>query len=561
MIVKPSRLFALALPLAMVLAAGSAPYEDRWFYCSRRIDSAGDLEYLTNLVARAANAHFNGIVFSGGLDTCWRWREEKKARFARFRRFCEERGVEIVPLIWPAGYGTMTDVDPGLVESKPLKGVFYVRKGDRLVFEKSGAVLGNPDFEDGDDSKNSFSSWRIDAPGSIGYVDRTEFHAGSRSVRIETAPGKDMNGHARIHQKLVLKPNRRYRFSLWYKVRSGDTLPVESLKLQVYNKEASPSGSASVGRILRTDETGKWKKVTLSFATGSSGVATVWMGCWSKSANGVFWFDDAHLEELELDEVAVRAGTPFEVRDARTGAVYAEGRDYLAPVRSHNGIYVGIPAGSSIPEGSCVEIDTYVWSRSGVKSQISTCMSDPELYRLFRRSAEGIAAACNPRKWFLSMDEIRNGGTCPLCEARKTDMAHIVAECVLKQHEIIRSVRPDAKVYAWSDMFDPWHNAKAQVAGCKGSFIGIWDLIPRDMTLVCWHFRIRETDLPFFAKLGFGIVAGAYYDQQTIRRDELWVETLNRTKGATGILYTTWAARYDQLENFGNMVWEKGRMR
>lgn len=549
----------LALPFA-AQAAGGEPYEDRWFYCSKSVGSDRDLAFLTNLVRRAASARFNGIVYAGGMDTFWRWRKDKKARFEVFRRSCDAQGIEIVPLIWSTGYGTMTGIDPGLIESKPLGGVPYVRRGDRLVFEKGDTGLANADFERGDAAKNTFAGWGIEAPGHIGYVDDVERHSGSRSVRMETAPGKDPHGHARIWQKLTLKPNRRYRFSVWTKVRDYDTRTTWSFCVQIYNKETSIAGAGSVGKLLRGLTPEKWTKASVSFMTGPSGESTVWMGSWSKTAKGTFWFDDAHLEELPLSELATRAGTPFTVRDARTGTVYAEGKDYRAPVHEGDRVVIGVPAGSAIPEGASVTIDAYVRARAGIKSQISTCMSDPKLYDLFRASADGIVAACNPRKWFLSMDEIRNGGTCPLCAARKTDMAHIVAGCVLRQHEIIRSVRPDAKVYAWSDAFDPWHNAKEQVDGCKGSFIGIWDLIPRDLSLVCWHFGIRDKDLPFFCERGFGIVAGAYYDAPDVTRDERWVETLNRTKGATGILYTTWSAKYDQLENFGNMVWEKGRM-
>jgi len=329
--------------------------------------------------------------------------------------------------------------------------------------------------------------------------------------------------------------------------------------VQIYNKEASENGDGDCGKLIRNVSSNEWHQVSVDFTTGDSGECTVWMGNWSKIMSGTFWFDDARIEALPLRELATREGTPFAVRNATTGKAYAMGRDYLSPVCEDDRIVIGVPAGSAIAEGEPVLVDAYVWARSGIKSQISTCMSDPQLYELFRKSAEGIVEACNPRKWFLSMDEIRNGGTCPLCAARKTDMAHIVAGCLLRQHEIIRSVRPDAKIYAWSDAFDPWHNAKERYGGCQGSFVGIWDLIPRDISLVCWHFAIRDKDLPFFVERGFGIVAGAYYDRKDVSRDEEWVRTLNKTKGATGMLYTTWNARYDQLENFGNMVWEKGR--
>ena len=48
-------------------------------------------------------------------------------------------------------------------------------------------------------------------------------------------------------------------------------------------------------------------------------------------------------------------------------------------------------------------------------------------------------------------------------------------------HGIIRSVRPDATVYAWSDMFDPAHNCHDNYYACRGTFAGVCDLIPKDI--------------------------------------------------------------------------------
>ena len=47
--------------------------------------------------------------------------------------------------------------------------------------------------------------------------------------------------------------------------------------------------------------------------------------------------------------------------------------------------------------------------------------------------------------------------------------------------DTIRAVDPQAEIYAWADMFDPWHNAKEKIGGCEGSLVGVADLVPEDV--------------------------------------------------------------------------------
>ena len=166
-----------------------------------------------------------------------------------------------------------------------------------------------------------------------------------------------------------------------------------------------------------------------------------------------------------------------------------------------------------------------------------------------------------PRKWFLSVDEVRNGNTCPLCTARGTDMAHIFGASVTRMHGIIRRVRPDAVVYAWSDMLDPNHNARDNYYGTKGTFAGVWNLIPKDIVICCWYRARRDRSLPFFTGLGFRVMGAGYYDYDgdDVGPDRLWIESLNRTPGATGLIYTTWCGKYALLPAFGRMLVEEGR--
>ena len=133
-------------------------------------------------------------------------------------------------------------------------------------------------------------------------------------------------------------------------------------------------------------------------------------------------------------------------------------------------------------------------------------------------------------------------------------MAQILGDCVTQQTRIIHEVNPQAELFIWSDMFDPNHNAHGDYYLVDGDFTGSWNYIPKDLVIVCWYYSKREESLNFFSSLGFKTLAGAYYDGDTLENPRGWLEVLNNTPGACGIMYTTWQNKYELLAPFGNLV-------
>ena len=159
-----------------------------------------------------------------------------------------------------------------------------------------------------------------------------------------------------------------------------------------------------------------------------------------------------------------------------------------------------------------------------------------------------------PEKYLLSMDEIRAGGACRACKKRKMTMAQILGDCITRQVEIIRNVNPEAELLIWSDMLDPNHNAHDNYYLVDGDFTNSWDYVPKDLVIVCWYYRKRNESLKFFSSLGFRTLAGAYYDGDTLDNPKGWLETLDQTPKACGIMYTTWRNKYKLLAPFGDLV-------
>jgi hypothetical protein len=74
------------------------------------------------------------------------------------------------------------------------------------------------------------------------------------------------------------------------------------------------------------------------------------------------------------------------------------------------------------------------------------------------------------------------------------------------------------------------------------------------MIIVCWYYEKRESSLRHFSDLGFRTVAGAYYDADNLDNPRGWLEALNGTPGASGIMYTTWLNKYNLLAAFGDLI-------
>lgn len=526
---------------------------NRWLRYGGSCSNPQDVARGKAFVDRAANAGMNGMTICG-IDDLWRWREPAKACLRELKAYADAKGVRLIPHGWSVGYGAFTGVLPDLVETAPFRDMPFVAEGGRVVSRKDGAALANGSLDEFDLAKNTFRGWRGDHPGLESFVDTNVFHSGRASVRFEPGPEKDKYGHARFFRHVDLAPGRRYRFSAW--VRGVDVhRTYHPVILQVYVDGANENGAPmfAKGRAFREGDHA-WHRLTVDFGTGAAKGATLYAGSWNLKG-GTFWIDDLSLEEIGVTELARRATAPRSLRNAETGRIYEEGRDWtLAKTKPGEEVRMDIPAGSAIRPGERLLFDGYMVARAGPKLQVSTCMSDPRLYETLKKSAQAIEEALHPGVWLLSLDEVMNGGTCELCASRKTDMAHIFGDCVTRMRDTIRAVDPQAEIYAWADMFDPWHNAKDKIGGCEGSFVGVADLIPEDVGMMFWHGGILEKSAPYFAarkhKFMGSICCDAPDRDRMLKAVRNWKEKLSPYPELQGFMYTTWVDNYDRIGLF-----------
>jgi hypothetical protein len=280
----------------------------------------------------------------------------------------------------------------------------------------------------------------------------------------------------------------------------------------------------------------------------------------SDGKTGKVWVDDVALEEVGLTNVLRRPGTPVKVRNEKTGMVYEEGRDIAAIADpqlnfswDHEGPAIELLPGGRIHAGDRLRVD-YYHGTTIYRDQTTIDMSEPAVYEIWQRQIPQIEKYLAPKKYFLSMDEVRVGGFCEACKSRRLSMAQILGDCLTRQHQMIHTANPKAEIYVWSDMFDPNHNAREKYYLIDGSFQGTWNYIPKDLVIACWDYEIRDKSLDFFSKLGYRTLGAAYYDADDLENPRGWIASLDRTPNVVGIMYTTWENKYQLLPAFGDLV-------
>ena len=537
---------------AAAAGAGGKVYPCRWVYVSRSLRSDEHVAEIEQIVRTAADHGLNGMVLSAGLDRLDLQPPEYFRRLEAAKAACRQHKIEMIPIIFSAGYGgSVLGHDRNLAAGIPVKDALFVVKGGEARHVPDPPVrIANGGFEEHEGHRATGYRFH-DRPGEASFIDAKVFHEGKASLRFETAR-MDRHGHGRVMQEVSVCPYHCYRVSLWAKT--------EGLEPERAFRVLALAGERSLAPYdPRVPATTDWRTVAFGFNSLEFDKVRLYVGCWG-AKKGRFWVDDLRIEEVGLVNVLRRPGTPVLVTGGTPSTVWEEGKDY-APITDpklnfrfdHDGPPITLLPGTRIKEGERLRVSYYHGVAIG-RGQVSVCMSEPKLYEIWRTQAKLIHKHLAPGKYLLSMDEIRAGGSCQACKQRGISMARILGDCVTKQFEMIRAVNPKAEVLIWSDMLDPNHNARKDYYLADGDYSGSWKHVPKELVIVCWYHKKRRESLEHFSRLGFKTLAGAYYDADTLENPKGWLEALDHTPGALGIMYTTWRNKYKLLGPFGDLV-------
>jgi hypothetical protein len=503
-------LLSLAVLCGLVYAQDKPVFPLRWVRISSPLRTDEDVEKIRRIARVAGDNGLNGVLLAIGLDSIDLKGPDYLERLEAVKDILKQNRLEMIPNIFSGGYGgAILAHDRNLAEGFEVRDLLYTAKEGQAHL----------------------------VPGVV--LDYT----GPAVERLWT-------------REVAVKPYRCYRVTFRAKTEGlPETQPFTSgafrLTVQTEDKRNLTPWNA------RIPSTTDWREVRWGFNTQGYDKVSISIGI-RENTPGKAWVDTVRVEEVGLMNVLRRQGTPVVVRAGEGDTIYEEGRDYDRIVDphltfrfAHEGPSIRLLPGSRIREGQRLRV-SYYHGFSINDGQTTICMGEPKTYEIWRDVARRMHAAAAPPRYVLSMDEMREGGTCAACRGR--NLAKLFGECVTRQFRMLREVNPKVDVWIWSDMLDPNHNARDKYYLVNGDFTGSWNYVPRELGIVTWYYERRALSLPFFSKLGFRTLAGAYYDADTLDNPRGWLEELRKTPDSQGILYTTWLNKYDLLGGFGQLV-------
>jgi hypothetical protein len=529
----------LVLGGLLPLFAEPSPQPQLWLYCSQNLWVDKNIDDLEALLIRASKAGYTHLLLA---DSKFAKLGDMDARYFknvdRVKSIAKAAGIEIVPALFPIGYSNdLLWHDPNLIEALPVtNALFVVRNGEARLEPDPAASLKGGDFSD-------LKLWT--------------WHDPTVTASQGAAVIKDPRGqNARIVQKVRLTPFRQYHISLRLKTESFAGTP---------EVKVIADGQVLNHNSLGVKPTQDWRTHHVVFNSLQHTEGSIYIGTWD-GRTGSLWIDDATLEEVGLVNLVRRGGAPLIVA-RENGPALKEGQDFepVTDPRMGNKPWKGAydvwheppVIRASLPDGTRLRVNSH-HAVTVHEDQAMICPSEPRTLELLRDQARRMHAAWGASGYMMSHDEIRVLNWCAACQARRLDAGALLAENTRACVRILRDTNPGGRIYVWSDMFDPHHDAKKDYYLVRGDLAGSWEGLDKDVTIVPWYFEKRAESLRWFAGRGHRQIIAGYYDHapEQIRQ---WLESASGIPGVEGVMYTTWERNYGDLDRFASAARERTR--
>jgi len=537
-------------------AADAKPrYERRWVWVMSNLLVDKEADRVEGIVEQAGRDGFNGLVLSDyKLNLLADMPPEYFKHVERIKAAAAKAKVEIIPTLFPIGYSDgLLMHDPNLAEGLPVVGSpFLVRGREAVPVPDPASRLDNGGLEATNGDKFLGVNFQ-DEPGKSTFADREVVHGGKVSCRMQDFAG----ANCRLFRTVKVRPHACYRLSCWAKTR--DLSPTACFHIT-----AAAGDRPLTFQEGEIEPTQDWKRMQVVFNTLENAEIVLRAGLWGANS-GTLWLDDFALEELPLVNVLRRPGCPVTVTSGDGRITYVEGKDF-APVvdpKLGNVPYAGqyefdhaapplrLTADSRIKDGEALRVGYYhpVIIHG---QQVMCCLSEPKVYDLLRDQARRVEALFRPRTVFMGFDEVRVANWCRACQDRKQTPGAMLADSARRCVQILKETSPRARIVAWSDMFDPNHNAVAHYDLINGPLEGSWEGLAPEVIIANWNAGKARASLDFFARRGHEQVLAGYYDGDD--NFKTWDDAARGVPKVEGFMYTTWQARYDDLERYGKLL-------
>jgi len=535
-----------AKPAAKLGAAKKAPagLQKHWLFYWRDMNGPKQVDRMIADFPRAQKDGYNAVVFSYNVAP---------AKAAELKQAAKKYGLGLVAMVMGGGH------DKNDAEGLAVQDALFVANGGRATLQQDNPTkVANGDFENA--NGNHFNGWAFqDTEGQSTFADRDVVHGGRTSLRMENV-GQNEGRHCRIQQTLALKPHRQYRISVWVKTQDLSSITPE-IKL------LTPDGGDGISfQTFHSDKTQDWTRRDVVFNSLDNTSAALYLGTWG-GTTGKLWWDDLTVEEIGLVNVLRRPGCPVSVK-GDDGTAYEEGRDFdkitdpqLNPWRAyHDAPSITLTAGSRIKDGARLRV-SYYHPVVVYEDRVTFCLSEPRVFADWKAEVETANKLYHPDAFFMEHDELRVMDQCALCRSKNLTPGELLAWNVHKSAQIIRDVRPDAGIWVWSDMFDPYHNATDKFYLVNGTLKNSWKGLDKDVGIVNWNGGGGAKDVQFFAGLGLKQILSGYYDGPGDGSDIVkWLGVTKGIPGVVGAMYTTWQDNYGPMDVWAQRAWGGGKV-
>ena len=541
-------------------------FPERLFYLGTNLLVDASLPKIAAIADRAARAGYNTVLLADWkFGQPWAFGERYVKRLREVAAMFRARKLRIIVSVCQLGDPTpFMNECPEEVECLPSLGTpFEVVNG---VFTPRDIML-NGSFEKG------LENWRLDQGANIAVDDKVSF-SGKNSLRFQVNSAKDTpQGMIRAWYKFKARPFQQYTLSFRLKT-AGVKGPGPGFGIgfvPVGNAPDQPDGFRYL--CCRGFYTGnpvgstqEWKAYKLTFSTLEGGELLIAVGGWGTSG-GTFWIDDVQIKPASFLNVVRRRDTAVKVTLARDGALCQEGKDYTPIVDpkcgnvrwrgdfndQHEGPVIRILPGSRIREGDVVKVDYY--HAAMVRNGVCICLNSPKLKPLIERQIRWLQEAIRPEGMLIGIDEQRSYGYDPACVKSGIDAGTALRNMAIFARNKIREIAPQAAVYMWNDMFDPFANCRKGryyylIKGC-GSLYGNHVGLPKDIIILRWTAaeKLIEKSIAHWSKdMGMKYIHfPGYFDAPVFNpRSRSFMEPVLNDPNCVGVGFAQWSG----LDNF-----------
>jgi hypothetical protein len=250
------------LDKSVVAAMKNPPNEKyplRWVYCSVNFQVNDRVDGLIEIMNRAREIGYNGIVITDYKFGRIKERPETYYHnLQRVQQAAEELDIEIIPVIMSP---SILINNPSMVEGIPVKDCLLIVEDGKGMVKNKANLLSGGGFERLNEG-NSFEGWDwIDGPGKSTFRDTEVKYSGDSAIRMAKFREGNEYSNCRIHKKLTLKPWTQYHVRVF--IKTENVASANQVKIAVL---AADNRSLN-HRDLAVKKTQNWTEYNITFNT------------------------------------------------------------------------------------------------------------------------------------------------------------------------------------------------------------------------------------------------------------------------------------------------------